>query len=205
MMPLCAADGAQFVRSFSSSLSTEKPQCCGKHEIVRSVPLPPLGEACHPCLVAPPQCQACATGQGVALQPPVQDMPHQLATHGSAATLPIIVAEISSLGTRGPTAVRGVRFRATRAAATRSGVPGQARHCHQPGKACRRSRREEPADAAMGRGVPSMHPGKACCRHRATRGAAANAALVCPTVSLPAHSLSARFLATARPSVSRLV
>ena len=109
MMPLCAAEGAQFVRSFSSSLSTEKPQCCGKHEIVQSVPLPPLGEACHPCLVAPPQCQACATGQGVALQPPVQDMPHQLATHGSAATLPIIVAEISSLGTRGPEACAAVR------------------------------------------------------------------------------------------------
>ena len=100
MMPLCAAEGAQFVRSFSSSLSTEKPQCCGKHEIVQSVPLPPLGEACHPCLVAPPQCQACATGQGVALQPPVQDMQHQLATQGSAATQPIIVAEISSLCTR---------------------------------------------------------------------------------------------------------
>ena len=109
MMPWCAAEGVQFVRSFSSSWSTDKPQCCGKHEIVRSVPLPPWGEACHPCLVAPQQFQACATGQGVALQPPVQDLPHQLATQGSAATLPIIVAEISSLGTRGPETCAAVR------------------------------------------------------------------------------------------------
>ena len=38
MMPWCVAEGPQFVRSFSSNWSTDKPQCYGKHEIVRSVP-----------------------------------------------------------------------------------------------------------------------------------------------------------------------
>ena len=49
----------------------------------------------------------------------------------------------------------------------------------QPGKACRRSRREERAGAAAWSGVLSMHQGKACRSHRATRGAGTNAAVVC--------------------------
>ena len=44
---------------------------------------------------------------------------------------------------------------------------------------CHRSSRAKRAGAAVGRGAPSMHPGRECRRHRATRGAAANAAVVC--------------------------
>ena len=54
MMPWCAAANAQFVRSFSSSWSADKPQCRGWHETVRSVPLPQWREACHPCTRARP-------------------------------------------------------------------------------------------------------------------------------------------------------
>ena len=100
-----------------------------------------------------------------------------------------MVAGISSLGARGPAAVRGVRCRARRAATTRSGVPGQARHHCQAGKAWRRNRHEEPAAAAVGRGVPSMQPppGDARRRHQRCRG-----------VPPQAHSLAARFQTTAR-------
>ena len=42
----------QFVRSFSSSWSANKPQCLGWHETVQSVPLPPWREACLPCTLA---------------------------------------------------------------------------------------------------------------------------------------------------------
>ena len=81
----------------------------------------------------------------------------------------------------GPSAVRGVRCRARRAAATRRCVParGEAWHRRQPGEAWRRSRRAKRAGAGVGRGVPSMQQGRACRRHRANRGAVAIAAAAC--------------------------
>ena len=66
---------------------------------------------------------------------------------------------------------------ARRAAATRRGVPGEAWYRRQPGKAWRHRRSEEPAGAAVGRGVPSMYAGKVCSRHLPTRGAGTNAAI----------------------------
>ena len=68
---------------------------------------------------------------------------------------------------------------ARHATASRRGVPGEAWHRQQQNKAWHCSRRANLAVTTVGRDVPYMHPGKACCRHRATRGAAANAAVAC--------------------------
>ena len=183
---------------------------------VRSVPVPPWGEACHLCTqetrgAAANTAVACRRQrtvcplvykQLVCRQAPVQ---HHLLGHCQLVedyllvitSCPdpiiyiyiyacwIIVAAISSLGTRGPAAWRGVRCRARRAATTRQGVLGEAWHPRQTVKVCRRSRHEERGGAAVRRGVPSIHSDRACSRHQANRGAAAVASEACLGSSPP--------------------
>ena len=158
---------------------------------VKSLPMPPWGEACHPCTrqgVPPPPGDARRRHQRCSgVPPPAHSLSARFQATARLVCRPqcesdqhfsvcwIIVAAISSLGTRGPAAGRGVRCRAQRAAATRHGVPCEAWHPGSiPANRMPAVPQQQPCEECRCRrgARRDVHaPGQACRRHRATRGA----------------------------------
>ena len=139
-LPWCAAAGAQFVRSFWSNWSADKPQCSGWHH---KIP--------YHFTVSALTSTSLSLLQSLIRWTEIIDV--CVLDHCRWDQL-----------SRCPAAVWGMRCRARRTAATRRGVPGEAWYRRQPVKAWRRSRRAKRAGAAVGRGASSMHPGSPAAR-----------------------------------------